>query len=717
MTDQNLSLTGGNDKTSYLASMDYFTQDGLAKVDHEVYKRYNPTLKLNSDVTSWLNLNFKATLNRSEDNKPTGSYIGQGPSLISSDSRPTMPVYHPDGHFSGQGEWTNPIALALQNGRNKTEINDLWLTAGFGLTPVNHLLIHGDFNWNFYDASTQENWKEFPEYGAGGVLLDNFPWTIPDAVQDFSERDKYTAVNLYAQYENTFGKNYIKGMIGYNQELKQYSGFNAYVKNLIDQDLPAINLNDDPKPTVGGNQSSWAIVGTFFRLNYQYADKYLLEINGRYDGSSRFSSNNRYAFSPSVSVGWRVSKESFFKPLLGVINDLKFRVSYGVLGNQVFSDPSNSSDQNLYPYLATLPIGSSNYIFGSQMEPTVSTPDLVSSDFTWEKVSSRDAGVDFTLLNERLSTTFDYYIRETDHMLVAGAPLPAVLGTSAPNRNAANLRTRGWELNMQWQDKINKAWSYQVGFVLSNSSARITDYNLNPNKLLNSYYPGYKFGDIWGFTTEGFFQSDEQAKAADQSALYGGQLMAGDIQYKDLNGDGKITYGDNTVTNPGDQKIIGNSTPQLQFGLNVSVSFKGFDFTALLQGVGKEDFMPSGGDSYFWGFTSEWAVPMLWNKNYWTPQHTNAYFPVLRFGGADNYLSQTKYLQNAAYMRLKNISLGYNLPASLLKKVRLQSVRVYVTGENVLETTHLYPAYDPETINATGYPLNRAYSVGLQLGL
>lgn len=716
MTDHNLSLSGGDGKTSYLASLDYFSQDGLAKANHEVYRRFNPTIKLNSDVTSWLNLDFKATLNHTEDNNAENDYIGSSTSLIFGDSRPTMPVRHPDGHFSGQGEWSNPIAIALQNGRNITQVNDLWFTGGFQLKPVSHLIVNGNFNWNLYNETNQQNWKEFPEYGVNGVLLDNFPWTIPDAVQNSSENDKYLSINLFAQYENTFGKNFIKGMVGYNQELKQYKGFNVYVKDLIDQDIPAINLNNDSKPTVGGNQNSWAIVGTFFRLNYSYDDKYLLEINGRYDGSSRFGGDNRYVFSPSVSAGWRISRENFFKPLQGLVNDLKLRASYGVLGNQSFNS-ANTSDGNLYPYLATLPIGSSGYIFDNNLEPTVGAPGLVSSNFTWEKVATQDAGIDLTMFRNRLSTTFDYYIRNTDNMLVPGAPLPAVLGTSAPSRNAANLRTQGWELNMQWQDRINSDWSYNVGFVLSNYNARITKYDLNPNKIIGAtdYYPGYEFGQIWGFVTQGFFQTDQQAKAANQSALYGGQLMAGDIQYKDLNGDGKITYGDNTVSNPGDQKIIGNSTPQYQFGLNLSVTYKNFDFTVLLQGVGKENFMPSSGDNYFWGFTSEWAVPMVWNDNYWTPQHPNAYFPVLRFGGADNFLSQTKYLQNAAYMRLKNISIGYNFSTSLLQKIKIQRLRVYVTGENILTLTNLYPAYDPELLNAPGYPLNKAYSAGIQV--
>ena len=714
MTDHNLSLSGGQGKTSYIASMDYFYQKGLMKVAHETYKKYNPTIKLNSDVTPWLNLNFKATLNHYESNKPTPPSIGIASGWIASDSRPVMPVYHPDGHFAGQANWTNPVAVAVLNGRTTDQVNDLWFTGGFGLKPVDHLSINGDFNWNFYNENMRAHQKPYDEYGVDGTVLGTFPWTTPSRVSEYDNHNKYSSINLYANYENTFGKHYLKLLVGYNQELKQYNGFSASVKDLIDPNMPAIGLNSDDKPTVTGNQLTWALRGTFFRLNYQYNDKYLLEVNGRYDGTSRFATGKQYVFTPSVSAGWRISQESFFQPLKHVINDLKIRASYGALANQSF-DQTVITDPNLYPFIASMPVGTVNYIFGNQLQPYVGAPGLISTDFTWEKVFSKDAGIDFSMFNSRLNTTFDYYIRDTKDMLAAGAPLPAVLGTSAPQKNAADLRTKGWELNLNWQDNIDQDWSYEVGFVLSDYTSRITRYDLNPNEVLSSYYPGYQFGQIWGFVTDGFFQTDEEAAQANQSQLYGGQWIAGDIKFKDLNGDKKIDHGKNSVIDPGDQKIIGNNTPRYQFGLNLSLTYKNFDFTTLLQGVAKRDVMLSG--NFFWGFTSEWAIPTVENKDHWTPQNPNAYFPVLRFGGGGNFQTQTKYLQNAAYMRMKNISIGYTLPASLLKRINIQHLRIYVTGQNVFETTKLDKEFDPEVLNNTDYPLNRAYSVGLQLSL
>jgi hypothetical protein len=345
----------------------------------------------------------------------------------------------------------------------------------------------------------------------------------------------------------------------------------------------------------------------------------------------------------------------------------------------------------------------------------VGAPGLVSSGFTWETVTTRDAGLDFTLLSQRLTGSFDWFNRETSNMLVAGQPLPGVLGTPAPSKNAASLMTKGWELSLTWSDKIGKDLSYSVRVGLADNTSKITKYDLNPTKTLGNVYVGQHFNEIWGFVTDGYFKTDAEAAAYDQSQLSGVTQMAGDIKYADLDKDGKITRGDNTVTNPGDQKIIGNSTPRYQYGVNLNVRYKNFDFAVFIQGIGKRDYMPT--DNAFWGFQSEWSVPFVYMKDHWTPQTPNAYFPRLRFGGGSNFQWQTKYLQNGAYARLKNISIGYTLPAEMLNRIKIKSLRVYATGQNLFEITKMFKAYDPEIIGFGTYPLSRAVSFGIQLGL
>ena len=729
LTQHTLSISGGG-KTSYAASMGYFKQDGLLKIAHDSYTRYNPTLRINSEVTKWMDVNFKLTLNHADGDKPTpAKHGGLSSGWIPTDLRPTMPVYHPDGHYSGQGNYTNMVALATLNGRTVEKLNDLFLTGGVVIRPIKNVRIVTDYTWNnTSDIYTQE-FKEYKEYGVNGIYLQVFPWSTPNRLSEFNYNKEYYSFNSYVDYENTFGgKHYVKALLGYNQEYYHEKYYLASVKNLIDPLNPNINQNSDPTPLVtpdpqygtvgipnpiGSNQPfnrDWALTGTFYRLNYAFDNKYLVELNGRYDGTSRFARGRRYTFLPSVSAGWRISEEKFFEGSKKIVSELKLRASYGTLGNQV------SSNTNFYPYIAQMSTANLAYILGTTTGVGVNAPPLVSQAFTWEKVTTKDIGIDFGFLQNRLTGSFDGYIRDTKNMLTPGTPLPAVLGTAVPQINAADLRTKGWELNLSWSDRINKDLSYSIGANLSDYTSEITRFDNNPNKLLNTFYVGQKINEIWGYTTEGFYKTDAEAAAQNQAALWGGTWLAGDIKYADLDKNGKIDGGAATVANPGDRKIIGNSTPRYQYGFNLEVNYKGFDFSVFFQGVGKRDIALGG--TYFYPFANdEYDVPLKYQLNYWTPSNTNAYYPRLRFGGGGNNQTQTKYLQNAAYLRMKNIALGYNFPASLLRKAGLQRARLYVTGENLLETTKVSEGWDPELLGAQSYPLNRAISFGLQLGL
>ncbi|MDO6435177.1 TonB-dependent receptor [Flavitalea sp. BT771] len=712
----NLSVAGGSDKTSYIGSLGYFNQKGMLKLGHEDYQRINPSIRVSTEATPWLSLNLKTTLNHIRNDRSNAPTNSNSNSYIQGDGRPNMPVYNPGGNdYSGQGNWTNPVAVLAQNGRDILTANDLWLTGGAVLTPVKHVRVNADYTFNSYSGFEQQVQKQFSEYGVDHVFVDYYPWTYPDATTEISNNNNYTALNLYANYENTFNKvHYFKATVGYNQEYRHYKMINTQAKNLIDPGTPFIGLNSDPKPLVKGNEFEWALNGLLYRLNYIFSDKYLLEVDGRYDGTSAFPNGKRYVWSPSASAGWRISEEHFFASAKDVVNDLKLRVSYGKLPNQKF-DPANPTDGTVYPYVGLMSYGQSNYIFGSQQNTAVGAPGLVSPGFTWETVTTRDAGLDLTVLNQRLTGSFDWYARETKNMLVSGQPLPGVLGTAPPSKNAASLMTKGWELNLTWSDKIGKDLSYSVRVGLSDYTAKITKYDLNPTGSLGDYYVGKKFNEIWGLVTDGYFKTDAEAAAYDQSQLSGVTQMAGDIKYADLDKNGKISYGDNTVSNPGDQRVIGNSTPRYQYGLNLKVQYKRFDLAVFVQGVGKRDYMP--GDNAFWGFQSEWSVPFVYMKDHWTQQNPNAYFPRLRFGGGSNFQTQTKYLQSAAYARLKNLSIAYTLPAEMLSRAKIKSIRVYVTGQNLFEITKMFKAYDPETIGFGTYPLSRSVSFGLQLGL
>ena len=717
-TQNNISLSGGTNKTTYLASVGMFSEDGLFKKAKQKFERYNITLNINTDITKWLSLYLKSTVNHKDNDQPANVGRGFSAERFATDVKPLMPVYHPDGHFSGQGNFTNPFAVIATGARDTYKSDDIWITSGFTLTPIKNVKIVGDYTWNPYHMNSKNNVKMFKEYGAptdGTSIYDPdkatdlgyYPHNNPATVYEANSHDLYKAANIYAQYENTFAeKHYFKAMVGYNQESKHNESFSVQVKNLVNQDYPFLKLNNDDKPSVGSGISDWALIGSFFRLNYVYNQKYLVEVNGRYDGSSRFSRENRYVFSPSASLGWRISKEKFFEPINSVVSDLKFRASYGKLPNQQVNA--------LYPYLPTMPYGNqTGYIFGTQQLPYVSAPGLVSNNFTWEEVATRNFGVDFGFLNNRLTGSFDYYIRNTTGMLVNGLALPAVLGVGAPQRNAADLETKGFELTLGWHDAIGEDFKYGVSFNLADSRSFITKYDLNPTGSLGDYYVGREIGEIWGYTTEGLYQTDEDAAKLDKTKLAGYKWLAGDVKYKDLNNDGKIDYGKNTLDDHGDLSVIGNNQARYTFGLNLNAEYKGFDFTVFFQGVGKRDYMLN--DVYFWGFSNadEWSVPATNQLDHWTPENPNAYYPRLRFGGWGNTRTQTRYMQDASYIRLKQITLGYTLPKEVLSNIGLQNLRLFITGQNLCEWTKLIKSYDPELLSQN-YPINRVITIGVQ---
>lgn len=717
-TQNNISLSGGTNKTTYLASVGMFSEDGLFKKAKQKFERYNITLNINTDITKWLSLHLKSTVNHKDNDQPANVGRGFSAERFATDVKPLMPVYHPDGHFSGQGNFTNPFAVIATGARDTYKSDDIWITSGFTLTPIKNVKIVGDYTWNPYHMNSKNNVKMFKEYGAptdGTSIYDPdkatdlgyYPHNNPATVYEANSHDLYKAANIYAQYENTFAeKHYFKAMVGYNQESKHNESFSVQVKNLVNQDYPFLKLNNDDKPSVGSGISDWALIGSFFRLNYVYNQKYLVEVNGRYDGSSRFSRENRYVFSPSASLGWRISKEKFFEPINSVVSDLKFRASYGKLPNQQVNA--------LYPYLPTMPYGNqTGYIFGTQQLPYVSAPGLVSNNFTWEEVATRNFGVDFGFLNNRLTGSFDYYIRNTTGMLVNGLALPAVLGVGAPQRNAADLETKGFELTLGWHDAIGEDFKYGVSFNLADSRSFITKYDLNPTGSLGDYYVGREIGEIWGYTTEGLYQTDEDAAKLDKTKLAGYKWLAGDVKYKDLNNDGKIDYGKNTLDDHGDLSVIGNNQARYTFGLNLNAEYKGFDFTVFFQGVGKRDYMLN--DVYFWGFSNadEWSVPATNQLDHWTPENPNAYYPRLRFGGWGNTRTQTRYMQDASYIRLKQITLGYTLPKEVLSNIGLQNLRLFITGQNLCEWTKLIKSYDPELLSQN-YPINRVITIGVQ---
>jgi TonB-linked SusC/RagA family outer membrane protein len=537
-----------------------------------------------------------------------------------------------------------------------------------------------------------------------------------------SNYTNYSVYNVYGSFNKTFAKKHdVSALIGFNQENQRYNDYWMSRDRLISQGYPTPALaSGDFKG--GESIEEWSLRGAFGRLGYIYDRRYILELNGRYDGTSRFPQRDRFGFFPSGSVAWNVAEEIFmkdFKEKIG-LDQLKFRASYGSLGNQ---------DVSAYAYLASMGAGEISWILDGKKPSGIRAPGLVSSSLTWEKVSTTNFGVDLAMLNQRLMANFDIYKRTTNDMLTKGVTLPNVLGVSEPKENAADLKTTGWEFGITWADNFNlggSRFNYSARFAISDSKAVITKYD-NKNGNLDDYRVGQTLGEIWGLTTDGFFQSEAELKTLDQSAVgtddQSYRFYVGDLKFKDLNGDGKVNRGKWTADDHGDFKVIGNSADHYPYSVDLNADWKGFDFRAFLQGIAKRDWYPNAGNHYFWGvYAQPWTNVQVKNLDHWSPETPNAYFPrvkayIAEDSGEELTCPQTKYLQDASYLRLKNLTFGYTLPHLLTKKCGINKLRLYFSGENLFEIAHLVgnKNLDPEALDGTVYPMQRTYSFGLNI--
>ena len=531
--------------------------------------------------------------------------------------------------------------------------------------------------------------------------------------------NNYNAINVFANYDFSIGNHNIGVMGGFNQEENHAESQWTERKDVLLSNLPSIS-GATGTTTATDTFNEYALRGLFYRVNYSYKDRYMVEANGRYDGTSRFPKNNRFGFFPSFSGGWRISEEPFMAGTRSVLSNLKFRASWGSIGNQIILLSDGTPDN--YPYIPEMAPGLTNWLVDGKRPTTLSTPAMVSNAFTWEKVYTLDFGVDFGFFDNRLNGTFDWYRRDTKGMLAPGMDLPWVVGVAAAKQNAADLKTYGWELELNWRDRI-KDFSYRIGFNLYDSQSEITKFN-NETNLLGTYRKGQKIGEIWGYVTDRFYREDDFN--ADGTLKEGipipkgvGKVYPGDVLYKNFDDDASTIWtGKGTADDPGDQRIIGNSTPRFHYGINAGLSWKGFDLSIFLRGVGKRDFWRT--DQIAWP-TGTWGSLFKETLNFWTPEHTDAYFPrVYANNGVNtgsNRWKQTKYLANAAYVKLQNITLSYTLPKTWSKQVYFDEVKVFFSGENLHTWDHLPEGLESDMLSkgAWEYPFMKKFSLGFNV--
>ena len=702
MQQHNVSVSGGTERNNYYASVGYKDQSGIFRYGNDSYKRFNLSFNFDTKITNWLDMSFSTRMNNVQNDEP---YMDNGGTDAVTwyyevyRMFPTLSIFLPNGDYAGlylNSGIDNVIAKMALAGRNKKDTWDQWYTGKFDLHPLKGLSVKGDYSYNRYSTVQKIHRKEmtqtFPEGGPTYVV------GTPNYVQNYNSNNIYQALNVWAEYKRSlFNDHNVSVMAGYNQEEKKFASTSYTMTDLYDNELPISDMAINYLKNSEG-ADIWRVQGMFFRLNYDYKSKYLLEVNGRYDGSSKYQKNSRWAFFPSASLGWRISEEKFFKPFNKVVDNLKIRASIGSLGNQV--------TDGYHPYMSVL-TGKvmSNYMIDGKVMTGLSTPSLPSL-VTWEKVITKDIGLDWSLFKNRLTGVFDFYVRDTKDM-VRSVTLPAVLGTTGGKENIADMRTVGWELELNWRDRIGNVLgspiTYSIGVGVSDYQAEITKYD-NPNGSLASgmYHKGQKLGEIRGYVTDGYIMDDtEAAKMSYVQSYISSKWFPGDIRYKDLNGDGVINRGNVTLDNPGDETVIGNSTPRYRFNLRGGVGWHGFDISVMFEGIAKRDLWTA--SDIFWGFSRgiyNSCVTQYHIDNTWTYENPTAYFPRLNASGNNRSRQvQTKYLQNAAYIRLKDVSISYTIPKSWLSQLKIEQARIYVSGMNLWEKTGLPSFMTPDLVD------------------
>lgn len=720
------SVSGGTDKIQVYASMNYLGSDGMIKVSKDTYDRYATNLKVNTQLTDYLDISYNMKYSRSDYDRPVNiSYLDK----LGYQTWPTLPVYDDNGYLFNA---PSPIMPIREGGRDKTRKDLITQQFRAKVTPLKGWDIVGEVNYAIDRTRNHWDTQQYANHNVAGEII---PVSDNTEVYEKSYSNDYLNINVHTTYARSFQDSHnFKVMAGFQSENSKDNGFSASRNGIMVPGMDVIDITNGTDgngktapPGVSGYRSEWGVIGFFGRLNYDYKEKYLMEVNVRHDGSSRFRAEKRWKTFPSVSLGWNVAKESFWENYVDYVNTLKIRGSYGILGNQ------NTS--SLYPTYITMPVGTANsgWIIDGVKQNTADAPGLISSMLTWEMVKSFNIGFDVDFLNNRLNASFDWYQRDTEDMVGPAPELPFILGTKVPKTNNTDLRTRGWEVNIKWRDRIGRDFSYDVGFNLSDDQTTITNY---PNKDFNldTYYTGQKVGQIWGYETIGIAKTQEEMDAHLAKLPNGGQNPigsewgAGDIMYKDLNGDGVINSGKNQLGDHGDRKVIGNSTPRFRFGLNLGATWKGLDMSMLFQGVMKRDYWE--GTWNFWGFTND-----LWRStaneehmdyfrndpNHYMGENMNSYYPRPFAGSDKNQKTQSRYLQNGAYIRLKNLQLGYTLPKVISTKIGISKLRVFASGENLWTGTKLKETFDPEALGygngSVGYPLSQTFSAGVSITL
>ncbi len=717
---QNISVSGGNDKTTYMFSMGYYTQNGVFQMGPDAHKRVNVRLNLNTQFNKKVSLNSRLSYVNTNTLSPapmngTGEANGDYGLLYQLyQLRSIYPIFLPndDGSTAGSYDKTKYFSGGIQtyadllDGGSRQEGGDLF-DAVFTLKAtdiVKGLSVRAIYSPQLNVSTDNVFLRTIQYWNRTGVASYTNQTNSVTKGRALTKRDN---IQFLLDYDYKTGRHGVHLLGGFQYNGSRYDNISARANNLISNDIRSLNFSANPAlntPTVGDNVQTRAFVSYFGRVNYNYDSKYLFEATLRQDASSQLAPGYRTNLFPSASVGWNMNKENWFPASLSFFDELKFRGSWGKLGN--------SSVLGNYDYYALLSRGG-QYPFNNVINNSIFQGAYASEEKGWEVLESTNVGVDFQLFKRRLSGSFDYFVRKNSNMLITPT-VPAIFGVSPAQRNDADLKTWGWEFELKWRGNFKK-FNYWISANISDAQNKIMKYNGQNvySSGTRSIMEGLPINTIWGYRSGGFFQNAGEVAAG---SFQDSRTGAGDIRYLDLNKDGRINGGSNTKDDHGDLVMLGETTPHYSYGITLGFDWKGLDFSAFLQGVAQREMLiySYAALPYMESWRQSWKI----HNDYWTPENPNAKFPRLFLGGTHNGVTSDFWVQNASYLRLKNLQIGYTLPTSVTNKIGINKLRVFFTGQDLWETTGMWlNYYDPEQPNGAnfGYPFFRSYAMGLNV--
>lgn len=707
MTMHNLSARGGSEKLNFLISGGYYNKKGLFKIGPDQLTRYNLRVNLGVQLTKNFSLDSRITYTNELTEQSSRSANGQGLIYDMYRLRTRTPFFTPDGKYNGAGSGATTYAHLAEGGYNNLSRNFFDGTFTFKLANlVKGLTLRSVVGTQYRRGDRYIFNRTVPLWGRFAV---NRYVNQVNSYSITNDLTKNLNLQFLANYDLKIKKHTLGALVGYQWEDFRFVSTNSGASNLVSNDLPTLNLGDDKTKTNSESIATYAFQSVFSRFNYNYDDKYLIEGTLRQDESSKLAKDGRTKIFPSISAGWNLHRERLIAETLPFFSELKLRGSWGTLGGALGSTLGN------YDYINQLSRGSA-LVLGDSRTSYIFQGSLPSTNLSWETIETTNGGFDIGLLKNRLQISGDYYVKYNRNMLTP-QQLPAMIGISTPRKNNGELKSWGWELEAKYRGQIGDKFKYNLGANFSDNQNELVSFS---NRIVvsrgnNSLIEGYPINTIWGYKTAGYFSTTDEVKAA---AFQDNRTGPGDIKYIDQNGDNVISVGKGSKLDYGDLIMLGTTNPRYLFGFNVGFEYKGFDFSAFIQGVGKRNFLA--GSESVGPLLVTWKQAMGIHRDYWTPENPNALFPRPYVGATHNFGPSDKWTFNGQYARLKNIQLGYTIASSLTKKIGVSRARVYISGQDILTVSAMGKfgsLFDPESANNADndYPYFSTASVGLNL--